>query len=86
MEELVFCCPQCLHIAKAGIVTDIATMTRTQHRPIFISCTVCRSLNCILVEDALISTSFDVDGHFIPLGRMHAGDGDNDSESAVESL
>jgi len=86
MEDLVFCCPQCLHIAKAGIVTDIATMTRTQHRQIFISCTVCQSLNCILVEDALISTSFDVDGHFIPLGRMHAGDGDNDSESAVESL
>jgi hypothetical protein len=81
MEELVFCCPQCLHIAKAGIVTDIATMTRSQHRPVFISCPVCQCLNCILVEDALISTSFDSDGHFIPLDRLHASDDDFESLS-----
>ena len=86
MEELVFCCPQCLTIAKAGIVTDIATMMRSQHRPIFISCAVCQRLNCILVEDALISASFDVDGKFIPLARLHVGDDDRDSESAPDSL
>jgi hypothetical protein len=79
MEELVFCCPQCLTVAKAGIVTDIATMTRSQHRPLFISCKVYQRLNCILVEDALISTSFDVNGNFIPLERLHAGDFDGES-------
>ena len=84
MEELVFCCPQCLTIAKAGIVTDIATMTRSQHRPLFIMCKVCQRLNCILVEDAMISTSFDVDGNFIPLDRLHASDGE--CESLADSL
>ena len=74
MGELVFCCPQCLHIASTGIITDIATMMRSQHRPIFVMCPVCRRLNCILVEDALITTSFDASGKFIPFERLHASD------------
>jgi hypothetical protein len=74
MGELVFCCPQCLHIASTGIVTDIATMMRSQHRPIFVMCWVCRSLNCILVEDALVTTSLDASGNFIPFERLHASD------------
>lgn len=74
MEELVFCCPQCLHVASAGIVTDIGTMMRSQHRPIIITCKICRRINCILVEDALITTSFDARGHFIPLDRMNTSD------------
>jgi hypothetical protein len=74
MGELVFCCPQCLQIASAGIVTDVATMLRAQHRPIFISCRVCRRLNCILVEDALITTSFSADGKFIPFEGLDAVD------------
>ena len=74
MGELVFCCPQCLHVASAGIVTDIAAMVRSQHRPIFVSCQVCRALNCILVEDALITTSFDADGKFIPFDSLLASD------------
>ncbi len=83
MGELVFCCPQCLHIASAGIVTDIATMLRSQHRPIFVSCKVCRRLNCILVEDALVTTSFDASGKFIPFERLHEGDA---AESAADTF
>jgi hypothetical protein len=79
MEELVFCCPQCLHVASAGIVTDISTMMRSQHRPIFITCKVCRRINCILVEDALITTSFDSRGSFIPLARLEAVDAEAES-------
>jgi hypothetical protein len=74
MGELVFCCPQCLHIASTGIVTDIATMLRAQHRPIFVMCWVCRSFNCILVEDALVTTALDARGNFIPFERLYAGD------------
>jgi hypothetical protein len=74
MGELVFCCPQCLHISSTGIVTDIATMMRAQHRPIFVMCLVCRSFSCSLVEDALITTSLDASGDFIPFERLHASD------------
>jgi hypothetical protein len=74
MGELVFCCPQCLHIASTGIVTDIATMMRAQHRPIFVMCWVCRSFNCILVEDALVTESLDASGNFIPLERLQVSD------------
>ena len=70
----MFCCPQCLQIASAGIVTDVATMLRAQHRPIFVSCKVCRRLNCILVEDALITNSFSADGKFIPFESLDAVD------------
>ena len=79
MGELVFCCPQCLHIASAGIVTDLATMLRSQHRPIFVNCRVCRTINCILVEDAMVTTSLDAGGRFIAFESLRAGDADTSS-------
>ncbi len=82
MGELVFCCTQCLSIASAGIVTDLATMLRAQHRPIFITCRVCRNINCILVEDALITTSFDARGRFIPFETLHVTDADSEMAEA----
>ncbi len=82
MGELVFCCPQCLHIASAGIVTDLATMLRSQHRPIFVKCRKCRSINCILVEDALVTTSFDAGGRFIPFESLHLGDAESEAAEA----
>ena len=82
MGELVFCCPQCLHIASTGIVTDLATMLRAQHRPIFVTCPGCRSINCILVEDALVTTSFDA-GRFIPFESLHTADADTDMAEAL---
>jgi len=83
MGELVFCCPQCLSIASAGIVTDLATMLRSQHRPIFVTCRVCRNINCILVEDALVTTSFDASGHFIPFESLHTHDAETDMAEAT---
>jgi len=83
MGELVFCCPQCLSIASAGIVTDLATMLRSQHRPIFVTCRVCRNINCILVEDALVTTSFDASGRFIPFESLHTHDAETDMAEAT---
>ncbi len=82
MGELVFCCPQCLSIASAGIVTDLATMLRSQHRPLFVTCRVCRNINCILVEDALVTTSLDTSGRFIPFDSLHAADADTEMAEA----
>lgn len=82
MGELVFCCPQCLSIASAGIVTDLATMLRSQHRPIFVTCRMCRNINCILVEDALVTTSFDASGRFIPFDSLRVCDAESEMAEA----
>jgi hypothetical protein len=62
--ELVFCCPQCLHISSTGITTNSETLARAQHRPILVTCRTCRRLNYIMVADALITSSFGSDGTF----------------------
>ena len=67
MGELVFCCPQCLHIGNLGITADFQSLERNQHRPIFIHCRRCRTLNCVTVDDVLITTSVDDQGNFRPL-------------------
>ena len=67
MEELVFCCPECLNIGRLGISADFRSLERSQHRPIFISCIACRRLNCVTVDDVLMTASIDDSGRFIPL-------------------
>jgi hypothetical protein len=83
MEELVYCCPQCLQVTRAGIVTTIEAMVRSQHRPIFVNCRVCQRINCILVEDALMTASLDAEGKFIPLDRLEATECSDDLRPAA---
>jgi len=67
MEDLVYCCPQCLQLSRTGIVTDLATIMRSLRRPIFVFCEACGQFNCVMIEDALLTASLDSEGHFIPL-------------------
>lgn len=73
MEELVFCCPQCLHISRLGVAADFQSLEISQHRPIFTSCKVCQQLNCIIVDDVLITSSIDDSDKFISLNHMNPG-------------
>jgi len=80
MEDLVYCCPQCLQLSRTGIVTDLATIMRSQRRPIFVRCEACGQFNCVMIEDALLTASLDPAGHFIPLDELQT------VSSAVEEL
>ena len=70
MDELVFCCPQCLHVSRSGIITDSGTMMRSLRRPIFVGCAVCHQFNCVMIEDALLTASLDAHGHFIAVDQL----------------
>jgi hypothetical protein len=80
--ELVFCCPQCLHISSTGISANFDTIVHSLHRPIHVSCKACRRFNFIVVDHALMSTSFGADGTF---ASLLADDWDAE-ESAMQAL
>jgi hypothetical protein len=82
--ELVFCCPQCLHISTTGITTNSETLARAQHRPILVTCKTCRRITFVMVGDALITTSFGSDGTFTSLDLHDPDDRDSDESSALD--
>jgi len=76
--ELVFCCPQCLHVSSTGIEADFDTITRAQHRPIIVRCKICGRLDLVSVANALATTSFGADGTFASLGPRGINDWDGE--------
>jgi hypothetical protein len=82
--ELVFCCPQCLHISTTGVTTNSETLASAQHRPLLVTCKTCRRLNYIMVGDALITTSLGIDGTFTSLDLRDPDDRDIDEGSALD--
>lgn len=82
--ELVFCCPQCLHISSTGITTNSETLARAQHRPILVTCRTCWRLNFVLLADALITSSLAGDGAFASFDLRDLEDREGDDEPAPD--
>ena len=64
MEELVFCCPNCLAISRSGISIDPLFARKYPDRAVHCRCDRCDAANVLALRDTMLCAAVADDGRF----------------------
>jgi hypothetical protein len=64
MEELVFCCTNCLSVSRSGISIDPLFARRCSDRAVCCRCEKCDAANVLALRDTMLCAAVTEDGRF----------------------